>query len=64
MYNLLNLDMLNLMPDDILLDIAHTCEAYLGREGSELKDNLEFVRKIESQKIQEPQESTRAPRGD
>lgn len=46
--NLLNLDVLDLMSDDILLDIAHTCEVDLGREGSEQKSNLDFVRKVET----------------
>lgn len=43
--NQIKLDVLNCMPDDMLLDIAHTCGVDKGRNKSEQKHNLEFVKK-------------------
>lgn len=46
--NLFNLDMLNIMPDKILVNIAHTCKVDMVKDMWEWKDNLEFIKKLKS----------------
>lgn len=62
--NLLNLDVFDYMSHNILLDIAHTYEVDLEREGSEKINNLAFVWKVEFRETHGVQDSSKASRGD